>query len=699
MSPRNTGTPANGEQPTRTGGLHVRRAAKAAVGSAAFAAGMLLLTGTAHAADDVATAAPAPTPDPAGDTLWIPATPAPDAVVDAPAADPVAASDPAPADPAPTADTTDTTPAPTTTTDQSATVDSTGTGVGNTGTNTAVGNTDAGSVQAQPCPTSGTQIALICTTTPAGAAGVTSGGATSQGTNSTGGIAQITNIAASGNGQVDVLQVALIINIGVGIADSGTNAAGAAGGPSLGVAGQAGIGTGNANVTGLLGNTQIVQGVTVVGGSANDQSVTVVNIGIGVGNTGLNFAAGSVLGDGQQEIAAGGAPGNGSATIGTGNTNAVGDNSGSLIMQIVTVTANDDGSITVSQRAVIINFGLALANSGGNAAFSALNGLPDAQETMIEGLIAALFGLDPATLFGGGSAAIGTGNASAIGNQSQSGIVQAVNGSVSGTDSASADQSAWIGNFGAALANTGYNGAVGTLAVLPDGSPVSSAEQMVSRFLALLANPATLANGDTGMADALNLGSALLNLRGDISSTETLAGLDEGTAFESSHGGVRIRQITGVLNIGISLANSGDNVAESVVTGANPTTLEPAAARVLGTASILTGPVDVLGLRSKVCVTQIIGDAADFAEACPAEVPPVDPPVTPPVEVEAEQLTQTPAPATLPVAVEDKVVKAGTLPFTGGSLALAALFGLALTGGGVLIQRRSKHARSDRTIQ
>jgi len=690
MSPRNTEAPPTGERSTdhRASRTGVRRAAKAAVGSAAFAAGVLLLSGTAQAADDVAPeTAPAPTPDPAGESLWIPASPAPEAVVDTPA------PDPAPAVSLPTTE-----PAPTTQTDQTATVDSTGTGVGNSGGNTAIGN--AGGVQADPCPTSGTQIALICTSTPTGTAGVTSGGATSQGTNSTGGIAQITNIAATGNGQVDVLQVALIINIGVGISNSGANAAGAAGGPSLGVAGQAGIGTGNANVTGLLGNTQIVQGVTVVGGSANDQSVTVVNIGIGVGNTGLNYATGSVLGGGQQEIAAGGAPGNGSATIGTGNTNAVGDNSGSLIMQIVTVTANDDGSITVTQRAVIINFGLALANSGGNTALSAMNGIPDAQRTMIEGLIAALFGLDPAVLFGGGSAAIGTGNANAVGNQSQSGIVQAVNGSVGGSSSASADQSAWIGNFGAALANTGYNGAVGTLAVLPNGSPISSAEQMVSRFLALLANPETLANGNTDMADALNLGSALLNLRGDIRATETLAGLDEGEAWESSDGGVRIRQITGVLNIGISLANSGDNVAESVVTGSNPTTLEPAAARVLGTASILTGPVDVLGLRSKVCVTQIIGDAADFDEACPAPTTPEVPEV-PEVEVEGKQEVQpTAVPASVPIEVEEKVVQAGSLPVTGSdSLPLQALFGLALTGGGILIQRRTKRVRADRTIQ
>ena len=297
---------------------------------------------------------------------------------------------------------------------------------------------------------------------------------------------------------------------------------------------------------------------------------------------------------------------------------------------------------------------------------------------------------------------IGTGNANAIGNQSQSGIVQAVNGAVAGSDSATADQSAWIGNFGAALANTGFNGAAGTVAVLPDGSPMASAEQMIARFLDLLSNPAALANGDTDMAAALNLGSALLDLRGDISATETLAGLDEGEAWETSEGGIRIRQLTGVLNIAIALANSGDNVSESVVTGSNPVTNEPKASQVLGTASILTGPVDVLGLRSTVCVTQIIGDPGAFQEACPA--PPEEPPVTPPVEVEPNQVTPPavtpPGPGrSAPVEVGGATVTAGSLPRTGAPLELQALLGLALTGGGLLIQRRASRSPAERTVQ
>ena len=45
-----------------------------------------------------------------------------------------------------------------------------------------------------PARRSGTQVALVCSTSPTGAAGVTSGNANAQGTNSTGGIAQLTNI-------------------------------------------------------------------------------------------------------------------------------------------------------------------------------------------------------------------------------------------------------------------------------------------------------------------------------------------------------------------------------------------------------------------------------------------------------------------------------------------------------------------------
>ncbi len=137
------------------------------------------------------------------------------------------------------------------------------------------------------------------------------------------------------------------------------------------------------------------------------------------------------------------------------------------------------------------------------------------------------------------------------------------------------------------------------------------------------------------------------------------------------------------------------------MTGSDLNTLEPGAAQVLGTANILTGPVDVMGLRSTVCVTQIIGDAADFDEACPAPTTPEEPPVDVEVEVEGKQELRPPAvPAALPIEVEGKAVQAGTLPVTGSdSLPLQALFGLALTGGGILIQRRTKHSRPDRIVQ
>jgi LPXTG-motif cell wall-anchored protein len=102
-----------------------------------------------------------------------------------------------------------------------------------------------------------------------------------------------------------------------------------------------------------------------------------------------------------------------------------------------------------------------------------------------------------------------------------------------------------------------------------------------------------------------------------------------------------------------------------------------------------------------VCVTQIIGDAADFDEACPAPTTPEEPEV-PEVEVEGKQQVAQPdaVPASLPVEPAVKGVQAGSLPVTGSdSLPLQALFGLALTGGGILIQRRTKRVRTDRTIE
>jgi LPXTG-motif cell wall-anchored protein len=364
-------------------------------------------------------------------------------------------------------------------------------------------------------------------------------------------------------------------------------------------------------------------------------------------------------------------------------------------MQIVTVTADDNGSITVTQRAVIVNFGLALANSGGNVAASALSAVPEVQRTVIEGLIAALFGLDPAVLFGGGSAAIGTGQANATGNQSQSSVLQQVTGGVDGDETATADQSAWIGNFGAALANSGINGAAGSVAVLPDGSPIASAEAMIARFLQLLTDPSQLQLGNTELSSALNLGSALLDVHGDIDATEVLAGLDEGEAWETSEGGIRIRQITGVLNIAIALANSGDNVAISGTVGADPQTHEGVAGQVTGKAMILTGPVDVIGQRASTVVCQIIGeddsicptadvDDDDVVTPPVTPLPPGPPPVTPP-----------PAPTEVgetPVLVRERPVEAGSLPRTGAPLTLQALLGLALTGGGVLVTRRTRRS-------
>ena len=147
------------------------------------------------------------------------------------------------------------------------------------------------SAPGRPARRTATQVALLCVTTPTSARRRRRAATRRpRAPDSTGGIAQLTNIQAHRQRPGRRPPGRAVINIGVGIADCGDNAAGAAGRHSLGVAGQAGIGTGNADVTGLLGNTSVDPGRDrSSAGAPTTRRVTVVNIGIGVGNTGLEL--------------------------------------------------------------------------------------------------------------------------------------------------------------------------------------------------------------------------------------------------------------------------------------------------------------------------------------------------------------------------------------------------------------------------
>ena len=133
------------------------------------------------------------------------------------------------------------------------------------------------------------------------------------------------------------------------------------------------------------------------------------------------------------------------------------DRSWSAIGQTATLVANDHGVLNVEQRAVIVNIGVALANSGFNAASVSLS---SQEAAIIQSILNMLFGGSGFPSLNGftgstanGSAAISTGSVIAIGNDTTTGIGQSVNGAVSGQGRASASQLAYVTNLGI---TTGY---------------------------------------------------------------------------------------------------------------------------------------------------------------------------------------------------------------------------------------------------
>ena len=367
-----------------------------------------------------------------------------------------------------------------TTTNQGTGVVTDGTAVANTGGNSGIANA-----------TGHNPLDEISVTPGQTSAGVTTGNATGQGSVDHTGISQQVNAIVTENGRVVVVQVAIVVNIGIGLAGSGGNVAGdesalpprpvssvgmIVGNESSG----AGTGptpvrinTGTANATGNTGNTQVTQSIVLTGNDVASQLAAVLNIGVGVSNSGLNFALASVSGNNS------GTPSSvtfvtmgGGSSIGAGPASALGNRSTSAVFQVVTVTASGNGSLLVVQRAIIVNFGLALANSGrnvaGGGAISAA--MPDtgAAQQLLLALLApggsshdAISGVSGS---GGGLIGINTGGANAIGNDTTTGIHQSVTGSVTGEQTAQAIQDAWVGNFGLGVANSGYNSANAGLA-------------------------------------------------------------------------------------------------------------------------------------------------------------------------------------------------------------------------------------------
>lgn len=580
--------------------------------------------------------------------------------------------------------------APQDTTSQDTVVENTQTGVANTGANAATGAGGSGGTTSGATPGNGSS-------------SVTTGAATAVGGDTHDSITQQAAAVVTGAARIVITQMALIVNIGLAAANSGANAAantaGDAGGSSPGATSGPGVSlvqTGDASVTGLSGSTAVTQVVDLL--DANDhttQTAAVTNVGIGVANSGANTASGQMSSLQPDGTAVAVTWGPLDATVGTGSATATGDLSHTTIVQVAMGTAADDGTLTITQRAVVVNFGAAIANSG----FDAAGGSPDSQSALlVRGIVMALLAMlapdSPSTVVppgtaaaiasSDGSAAVSTGSAVAIGNGSDTTVRQVATGSVSGSHHASAEQTAAVGNFGFAFANTGANTAGGTVGAAAGAQSSDLAAQLASLpsafdgFLALLASP-----GDHGEWSAnLQLGADLLAATAFVSAVESLFSLPGTTGDDAAQ--VVVRQITGILDLMIGVAVTGENVAS---TTDSPTPASPPVAAVVTSeagavepvgAIVHTGDARVANVQTTV-ICQVINVSASVCR--------------PPAEVRGEVVTRVPAvAAVLSEAVVAPVVAkaapgARQLAFTGSSwtVSLAAIAALVLLSGALLL--------------
>ena len=242
---------------------------------------------------------------------------------------------------------------------------------------------------------------------------------------------------------------------------------------------------------------------------------------------------------------------------------------------------------------------------------------------------------------------------------------------------------------------------------------MSPAATELGNFLSLLTDTSWLSspNPFASFAQSVDVGGVTLSLGGDISGVEFLLGWDDALAPNAgpAGAGVRVRQISAILNIGIAMSNSGSNTAISLVSGANTTTssdvqalISSLAATELGTsangsalARISSGDASAIGSDAVVKICQAFQDALTCA-ATPPPAGTVDPRVIP-GDVSGSSAVPAAVPASAPASAP--AVKAASaapgrdsdgasLPFTGSNPQALLLTAIGLIGAGGVLARR-----------
>ena len=509
-----------------------------------------------------------------------------------------------------------------------------GSGDGGTATSStaAATSTTAGpsSVEtgSQDASVSGTAIAIATTgsnvvessgTTGAGGSGgatdVATGPATAVGSMDATSVDQQVTTALSDSATASVNQVVIVFNIGAAFAISGANGAASS-------SGNGSVATGNATAVGNSSSNYVTQAATGdagVGASDSvDQAADVSRVGVAVASSGGNLIV-TVLG----ATPTGGA-------IDTGGASAVGNQSVTNVTQSATAIGSGTSSITIDQRAVVLNLGIALANSGlnsvgGLAQELITNPTGDTAQDLMSLLLPGILAANTASS-GSAGGSVSTGNATAIGNRSTTLIDQSAVGTASGDGSVAISQQVVVANVGAAVADTGSNaiGGSGTQPAALDPDAAAAAAQLGAFVAAVLAS----IDGDDG-AGTGSLSVALGDLLVMIDSAVSSADVDVAASSDGAGPSAKARQKTIVITLGAARSTSGDNITVSTSGGDAPTLELPDGVLPDGVLpdgvlpdSIVTG--DALAENEGVTVVCQLDDAIGYL--CLVPKPPDEPP-------------------------------------------------------------------------
>ena len=425
-----------------------------------------------------------------------------------------------------------------------------GAAIANSGNNTAVGNASGNTadIDEQEIDIEGDSIVagtLVssnngeASNVSDGTATITTGAATATGNKSDTAIGQSSNGHIEGLGVILNTQVAGVANAGLGVANSGFNAA-----------------VGNASDNDADIDDQDIEIGTDAGGT--------VDITAGILTASNNGTASNAS--------------DGTASITTGAASGTGNSSDTTINQSADGNIDGLGTVLNTQVAGVVNAGVGVGNSGLNLAVGNTSendadldqdiDIAEDNGGDVEILAGTLTAANSGTAenVSDGTATIRTGAAEGTGNASSTLVSQHADGEVDDLGLVVNTQVGGVANLGAGVANSGLNLAVGNVSDQEGGDGAdldqdieigseNDADVDLTALGITAANSGTASNSSDGSAEVITGGA---QGQGNVSSTSLSQNT---TGHVDGNGAVINTQVGGVLNAGIGLANSGVNAA------------------------------------------------------------------------------------------------------------------------------------------